>query len=651
MFNLKNSVRSANSEKTARMIKANAIRVISGYVEGVRQPSLSVQLLLPNNVAKNLLKQKLLNLLGSSLLAQHLNELKANREKKMFDTARTIAITVDGLMASAGFPVLESFKISSVPKKQESNHHTFNVLFPSYEPRAVVFTLKWILKTLNNQDSRQKSLPASLRKELDQLLGQLRKIAPFGTNNIRFINAAHLLGIPVLPLPGDVFQYGWGIKGRWFHSSITDETNAIGVKQAKNKLVTNAFLKQGGIPVALGMHVNNPAEALSAAKKIGYPVVVKPADLDQGKGVYADLRNPQEVHNAFEQAKKLSSIIMLEEHLKGIAFRITLVRGETISIVKRLPAGITGDGMSTIQSLIEKTNEDPRRSARHFSIMKQIVIDSEAQNMLEREGLNLDSVPMEGEFIALKRSANVSTGGDAITLEAEEIDSSYIDMAKRAADLLRLDIAAVDFITNDIHKPLQETRTAVIEVNAQPQMGTILTHLHEQILKSYVDGDGTIPSLLVFGSNTADLIGNVRERLSGSNPGLGTISSEGVFIGKEMIDQYRQSMLNATRSLLLNRNVSALFLAIDHVLLMKEGLPLPIYHHLVITSWPEKQAVSAQVLSRLGKHLLGDVWIEKSHPLQKQIHQILGPERIRVFESKTSMHAAIDKALGVNTDE
>ncbi len=633
------------------MIKSKAVKIISGYVEGMRMPSLSAQLQFPNDADESQINQQLLKLLGPYIPPQQLDELKANIGGNKFDAAKAITTVTAGLLASAGIPVLEPCRISTSPEKAKSkkNNSAFHIIFPSFEPRAVKLTLEWVLKALNDmEDPRQKHLPPSLRKELDQLHQRLLTVAPGGTNNIRFINAAYSLGIPVLPLPGGVFQYGWGTKGRWFHSSITDETNAIGVKQAKNKLITNAFLKQGGIPVPLGLRVKNSAEAVSIAKKIGYPIVVKPADLDQGKGVYADLRTPEEVHNAFENAKKLSSNIMLEKHYQGTAFRITLVRNEPVSIVKRLPAGVTGDGISTIMSLVEKTNKDPRRSARHFSIMKPIVIDNEARIMLGREGQKLDSVPKAGEFISLRRSANISTGGDAIMVNADEIDSSYIDMAKRTADLLRLDIAAVDFITNDIHKPLQETGTAVIEVNAQPQMGTILTHLHEQVLKSYVDGDGTIPSMLVFGADTADLIGNVRERLSGKNPGVGTVSSEGVFIGKELISQNKQSMLAATRALLLDRNVTALFLAIDPDILMGEGVPLPFYHHLVITTWPEKQAVSAQVLSRLGEHLLGDVWIEKSHPLQTQIHQILGPERMRIFESKASILTAIDKTLGVN---
>lgn len=635
------------------MIKSKAVKIISGYVEGMRQPSLAAQLLLSHDSDERIMIQCLLRLLGSDLSSQQLDELKANNGTNKADAIKAVATVVAGLQASVGIPVLESLRISALlnTSKPKEENSVFQVFFPSYEPRATLLTLKWVLKLLNNPDSRQQHLTPSLRSELDQLLLRLRSVAPRGSNNIRFIYAAHSLAIPVLPLPGGVFQYGWGVNGRWFLSSISDETNAISVRQAKNKLLTNATLKIGGIPVPHGYYVNDATEAETIAKMIGYPVVVKPADLDQGRGVYADLRTPHEVNDAYEHARKLSSNIMLEKYLQGTAFRITLVRGEPVGIVKRLPAGVTGDGVLTINTLVETTNNDPRRSSSHFSIMKPIVIDNEARTLLEREGLSLNSIPKKGEFIALRRSANVSTGGDTVVLDRDEIDSSYIELAKRAVDILRLDIAAVDFIARDIANPWQQTETAIIEVNAQPQMGTILTHLHGQILKSYIHGDGTIPSMFVFGTDSGDLISDVRKRLCHNIPGLGTVSSDGLFIGQNKINQITQSLFEATRSLLVDPKVTTLLLALNPDVLVGEGMPLPFCDHLVISNWPEKQAVSAPVLSLLEKHLLGKVWIEKSHPLLIQMEEVLGLEKMLVFESRASMLTAIDKTLNENVHE
>ncbi|NTW83559.1 MAG: hypothetical protein HGB36_09375 [Chlorobiaceae bacterium] len=625
------------------MIKTKSVKIFSGYVEGFRQPSVAVEFQVSKDADEGITAKKLLKFLGPYLPIKHIDELKSNSGNAI----EAILTVIYGMLISAGIPVLEPFKIgnarnTSLSKKEQS---VSEVLLPSYEPHASLHILEWILKLLNNPESGNKHLTPTLRSDLDQLIQRLQAVAPAGTNNIRFINAAFALGIPVLSLPGSVFQYGWGSRGRLFFSSISDETSAYGVRQSKNKLITNATLKLGGLPVPEGYRVRNPSEAVSAAKQIGFPVVVKPADCEKGIGVSADLRTAHEVLEAFESAGKLSSELMVEKFIKGTTFRITLVQGEPVSIIKRLPAGVTGDGVHSVYSLVELANRDPRRSTAHFSIMKPLVIDNEARFLLERERLNLNSVPAAGAFISLKRAANVSTGGDVIMLKEEEIDHSYINLTKLAVELLRLDIAAVDFISGDIGKPWHETDTVIIEVNSQPQMGTILTHLHGQILESYVQGNGTIPSLLVFGSDPADLISNARNRVSPFNPGLGTSSSEGVFVGEFLINQTKQSPVAATRSLLVNPKVTSLIIATDPDALVTEGMPLPFCNEIVITTWPEKRELSPKVLSLFDKHLLGKVWIEQGHPLQHKIQELIGRERMRVFESVASMLTTIEQVL------
>ncbi len=625
------------------MIKTKSVRIYSGYVEGFRQPSVAVEFQVSKDADQGLTAKKLLKLFGPYLSIKHIDELKSNSG----NTIEAVLTVVYGLLVSAGIPVLEPFKIINARDTalSKNDNPVFVVLLPSYEPRTTLLTLELILKLLNGPESGKKQLNPILHGELEHLIQRLRTIAPAGTNNIRFINAAFSLGIPVLPLPGGVFQYGWGTKGRLFFSSISDETSAYGVRQSKNKLITKATLQLVGLPVPAGFQARNPAEAVTAAKQIGFPVVVKPADCEQGEGVSADLRTNHEVLEAFELAGKLSSEVIVEKFIKGPAYRITLVRGEPVSIVRRLPAGITGDGVHSVNNLVELANMDPRRSNAHFSIMKPVVIDNEARFLLEREGLNLSSVPVAGAFIPLKRAANVSTGGDVIMMKEEEIDRSYIDLTKLAVELLRLDIAAVDFISGDIGKPWHETDAVIIEVNSQPQMGTILTHLHSQILESYVQGNGTIPSMLVFGSEPADLISKVRSRVSPVNSGLGTTSSEGVFIGEIRINKTKQSPLSAARSLLINPRVTTLLVATDPDSLSSEGLPLPFCHDIAITAWPENREISAKVLSLFNKHLLGKVWIEQGHPLQQKIQQLIGQEKMQVFESEASMLTAIDQVL------
>ena len=636
-------------------IEYGPVDIMPGYTLGMAQPSLAAQIRLGAVADDTESIRHFFRLLEPHLPPEHLAEIDAAKAGGRIGFAKAIGAAVAGLQESAGIPVLGSVQVKElslcVDEKSEKQADLFQVVFPSLEPRAAKLVLEWLLQVLNKLDPEQQELSVKQQKTLGQLLQRLRSVAPGGTNNIRFIKAAHALGIPILSLPGGVFQYGWGARGRWFNSSITDETPSIGVGHAKNKLLTAATLSIGGLPVPVGRRVKSMTDAVSLARKVGYPVVVKPADRDQGAGVHADLRNDNEVYAAFKQASKLSANIMLERHLEGTAFRITLFRGEPLAIVQRLPAGVTGDGASTVEALIEQTNADPRRSSSRFSIMKPIVIDDEARFLLKRAGLSLNSIPPVGQFIALRKAANVSTGGDAIVLDTHEVDPSYLSLVKRAAALLRLDIAAVDFITQDIRRPWHEADAAIIEVNAQPQMGTILTHLHRHLLSSYVHGDGSVPSMLVMGADREELIRQVRESTMHKLAGLGSVAADGVFIGKDRVGDGGKEPLSEARILLIDPSVTALLLAGELNTIANQGLPLQFIHNIVLSDWPDEWGKEPQALDLLRYHLHGKVWFVKNHPLQAHAERLFGHDRTRMFESRNSMLDAIGLVLNEESHE
>ena len=634
------------------LIACDSVEVIAGYMHGLTQPSLSARLRISNSQKFAGINRQLVQLLGPYVPPEHLSEIDDGQGGDCNALAGMIGDAVGGLQESAGIPVLNSTKIISGSQNGEkvagSTELIITMLFPSLIPLAAKLVLEWLLSVLNNMGPEQRELSTKQGKKLDQLFQRLKTLAPGGSNNIRFIRAADTLGIPVVALPGGVFQYGWGIRGRWFNSSITDETPFIAVKYAKSKLLTASVLASAGIPVPEGKRVKNMTEAASLAGRIGFPVVVKPADLDQGKGVYADLRTENEVYAAFKQAGKLSTNIMLERHHKGHAFRITLFRGESVVIVKRQPAGVTGNGVATVEQLIEKTNTDPRRSSSRFSIMKPIAVDEEARLLLQQEGLRLDSVPQEGRFVALKKAANVSTGGDVIILEKDDIHPSYLSLVKRAAALLRLDIAAVDFITDDIEKSWQESDAVIIEVNAQPQMGTILTHLHGQLLSSYVPKKGRIPSMLVLGADREDVIRRIRENSGHDLSGLGSVSTDGIFIGRERIGDGGKDSISEARMLIINPSVSGLLLAGELEAIESDGLALPFIKKIVFGSWPDEWEKTPKQMELLSSQHDCEIWFVRNHPLQSYSRQLFVRDKVRVFESLDSM---IEASIQVLSEE
>ncbi|HLK97935.1 MAG TPA: Mur ligase family protein, partial [Hymenobacter sp.] len=147
--------------------------------------------------------------------------------------------------------------------------------------------------------------------------------------------------------------------------------------------------------------------------------------------------------------------------------RLLVVNGKLIAAAKRTPAAVTGDGTSTIQQLIDKVNEDPRRGIGHEKELTSIKADHHTLELLKTQSLTLDSVLPAGQELYLKSTANISTGGTATDV-TDVVHPYNVLLAERVAGIVSLDICGIDVLTSDIAIPLNETRGAVIEVNAAP---------------------------------------------------------------------------------------------------------------------------------------------------------------------------------------
>src|SRR5690606_8124879 len=124
-------------------------------------------------------------------------------------------------------------------------------------------------------------------------------------------------------------------------------------------------------------------------------------------------------------------------------YRIVVFRGKAIWAKERRPAGVTGDGKSTIRELVAAVNADPRRGSDVYAPLKKLRLDEEAEKLLARDGLTFDSVPQGGAFVPLRRRANVSAGGTPVAV-TDRMHPDNARAAERAAELVGLDLAGVD---------------------------------------------------------------------------------------------------------------------------------------------------------------------------------------------------------------
>lgn len=293
----------------------------------------------------------------------------------------------------------------------------------------------------------------------------------YGPSTGAIVQEANRRGIPVLRLDSrrSLVQLGHGKYQRRIWATVTSDTANIAVDIAGNKELTNRLLHEIGIPVPRSIIVRIADDAVKAASRLGYPVVMKPLDGNHGRGVFVNLADEEEVREFFPSAEEESrnGQIMVETFLPGLDYRILVVNNEVVAVAERVPANVIGDGEHSIQELIGIANQDPRRGVGHEKILTRILVDSQTMEVLERDNRTLDDVPPHGEFIQLKLTGNMSTGGTSID-RTDDIHVDNIEIARQAAMVIGLDIAGIDMITPDISHSIREYGGGICEVNAGP---------------------------------------------------------------------------------------------------------------------------------------------------------------------------------------
>ena len=205
-------------------------------------------------------------------------------------------------------------------------------------------------------------------------IARLRETAErnmLGPSTNAIVQAAQDRNIPFHRLNRhSLVQLGYGAKQRRIRASETGQTGAIAESIAQDKELTRQLLQAAGVPTAEGYPVDSAEDAWEAALDIGVPVVVKPQDGNQGRGVATNLTTQEQVAAAYQAALQESDSIIVEKFAPGNDYRILVVNGKVVAASRREPAQVMGDGQQTIQELVDRENGDPRRCEHHANVQK-----------------------------------------------------------------------------------------------------------------------------------------------------------------------------------------------------------------------------------------------------------------------------------------
>jgi cyanophycin synthetase len=452
--------------------------------------------------------------------------------------------------------------------------------------------------------------PFDITAELEQLT-EVADQYRLGPSTAAIVNAARKRRIPVLRLTPTrgLVQLGYGIYQKRIQASETSTTSAIAVDTCQDKALTNHLLRVVGVPVPEGRTVTSADEAWEAAQDIGLPVVVKPVDGHQGKGVSVDLRTEADVRAAYHIADDHGTVLV-ERFITGDDYRLLVVGGALVAAARRDPAHVVGDGKRTVTELVAETNRDPRRGAGHGSVMTRITLDKAARLVLAQQGLAETTVPEPGQVVRLRSNSNLSTGGTATDV-TELVHPANARVAELAAQILALDVAGVDVLCADITRPLAEQGGAIVEVNAAPGLRMHLAPAEGQprdvgapiVAMLYPDGaPSRIPIVAVTGTNGKTTVTRLIAHLyETARTRVGMTTTEGVYIGGERIIAGDCSGPQSARAVLLHPYVAAAVLETARGGILREGLAFDRCTVAVVTN------VSADHLGLRGVETLRDL--------------------------------------------
>lgn len=229
-------------------------------------------------------------------------------------------------------------------------------------------------------------------------------------------------------------------------------------------LMRKKFAKVG-IPVAYGGVALTKKAGLKIFRSLDKPVITKPNLGSRSRHTTTHINTEDEFLKAFDIAKQLSPLVVIEEELKGMVFRGTIINGKVAAVIRREPPHVIGDGSSTVLELMNTANENPKRRGPIFHKIEQ---GREAEDNLKFQNLNWYSVPGNGRMVTLGQKVG-RTNGASTTDVTDIVHPDNKKLLEKVYAVIKDPLIGVDFIIEDIAKPwANQMKCGVIECNSMP---------------------------------------------------------------------------------------------------------------------------------------------------------------------------------------
>lgn len=366
-----------------------------------------------------------------------------------------------------------------------------------------------------------------------------------GPSTASILKEAASRDIPAIKLEdNNSWQLGYGCNQKRISATITSSTSYTAVELSCNKEACRDLLKSMSVPIAEGVAIGSSDQVKHTIEALGFPLVIKPADGNKGRGVTTNITTLKQAENAFTFAATVCERVIVERHTPGFDYRLLIVDGKLAAAAKRTPAHVVGDGKSTVQELIDEVNQDPKRGNGHENVLTKIQVGQAATFILSQKNYSLSTVLEMDEILYLDYAANLSKGGTAEDV-TDQVHPDVIKVAARVSKIIGLDICGIDLMAQTLERPLSETGGVVLEVNAAPGFRMHLApskgapqNVASPVLDMlFPEGKSSrIPIIAVTGTNgkttTTRLISHIMKE---AGRRVGYTTTDGVYVNDELL--------------------------------------------------------------------------------------------------------------------
>lgn len=505
------------------------------------------------------------------------------------------------ILRAGGIPVFDvGCILQTEPNRQNPSEWIVVVALPLIDEIPETFYQIAMETALQNIQKRLREAHPGQSSEQDfieiinKALEPMKSKINAGRSTIPVLRVARQNNIPFFHIGAGVYQLGWGCQSQRIDRSISGKDSLLGAKISQNKAWSASLLRRAGLPASEHEIADSENEALEAARKLGWPVVVKPADLDRGEGVSLQIKNDPALLKAFKAAYRKSKIkkVLIEREVSGICHRLFVAHGQLLYAVKRLPKSILGDGLKTVKDLIGDANYAEQVKAPWLRL-EPFPCDTLAIESMRRAGFTLASVPDAGSLVPLRPVESTQWGGEDEDM-THAVHPDNLNLALRAASLFDLQVAGIDLISLDISVPWHENGAIINEINFAPTLGdgNVSRKYIPLFLKNFMEGDGRIPVDIFIGGSQAMIEAKARHQSNVQKKISCFLTSDSLTLdpsGAPLSFTF-QSLFKRCRALLMNRQVEKMILVAQTDEWLFTGLPVDKFSFIAridneLSSW------------------------------------------------------------------